>query len=97
MCALRTFACIIQVLDQLRRIIDPDLHRDIVSLGFVKDLKINYDDQSIAFTLELTTPACPVKDKFVEDATQYLHELGWVQEVSVNLTSRDPSVCYFLC
>ena len=47
-----------QVLEALRRVQDPDLHRDIVSLGFVKDVRIAGD--AVSFTIELTTPACPV-------------------------------------
>ena len=47
-----------QVLDALRVVEDPDLHRDIVTLGFVKDIKIC--DGNVAFKVELTTPACPV-------------------------------------
>ena len=47
------------VLNSLRQIIDPDLRKDIVSLGFIKDLKI--DGGNVAFRIVLTTPACPVK------------------------------------
>ncbi len=47
------------VLDQLKTIIDPDLGRDIVSLGFVKDLLIT-DAGAVSFAFELTTPGCPV-------------------------------------
>ena len=49
-----------QILQALRAVEDPDLHRDIVTLGFVKDIKIC--EGNIAFKVELTTPACPVKD-----------------------------------
>jgi ATP-binding protein involved in chromosome partitioning len=49
------------VLEALKAIRDPDLNRDIVSLGFIKDLKIA--GGSVSFTIELTTPACPVKDQ----------------------------------
>ena len=54
------------VLDALRGVKDPDLHKDIVTLGFVKDLRI--DGGRVAFTIELTTPACPVKDPMREQA-----------------------------
>ena len=47
------------VLDALRNVKDPDLHVDVVSLGFVKNLTIQ--DSRVGFTLELTTPACPAK------------------------------------
>jgi ATP-binding protein involved in chromosome partitioning len=49
-----------QVLETLRNIVDPDLHRDIVSLGFVKDVAIC--DGAVKVVIELTTPACPVRD-----------------------------------
>jgi ATP-binding protein involved in chromosome partitioning len=54
------------VLDALKIVQDPDLHRDIVSLGFIKDLKV--DGGLVAFTIELTTPACPVKDQMRDQA-----------------------------
>jgi ATP-binding protein involved in chromosome partitioning len=54
------------VLDALRAVTDPDLHKDIVALGFVKDLSI--DGGRVAFTIELTTPACPVKDLMRDQA-----------------------------
>ena len=47
-----------QILDALRVVIDPDLHRDIVALGFVIELKVR--NNRVSFHLELTTPACPV-------------------------------------
>ena len=47
------------VLAALSRIQDPDLRRDIVALGFIKDLVI--DGGKVSFKVELTTPACPVK------------------------------------
>ena len=54
------------VLDALTVVRDPDLSRDIVSLGFIKDLAI--DGGRVAFTIELTTPACPVKDQMRDQA-----------------------------
>jgi len=50
------------VLDALRQIKDPDLHKDIVALGFIKDLKIDGGD--VSFRIVLTTPACPVREKW---------------------------------
>ena len=54
------------VLEALKAVKDPDLHRDIVSLGFVKNLEIQ--DGRVGFTIELTTPACPVKDQMQDQA-----------------------------
>jgi len=52
-----------QVLTALSTIQDPDLGRDIVSLGMIKNLEIGGDGR-VAFVFELTTPACPVRDRF---------------------------------
>ena len=54
--------------DALRKVQDPDLHQDIVALGFVKDLKVC--GGNVAFQIELTTPACPVKDLMRSRAEQ---------------------------
>ena len=40
---------------------DPDVGRDIVTLGFVKDLRV--DGENVSFAIELSTPACPVRDQ----------------------------------
>ena len=55
------------VLDALRVVTDPDLGRDIVSLGFVKSLAID-PGGAVSFVIELTTPACPVKDQMQAQA-----------------------------
>ncbi|KAF8072891.1 HCF101 [Scenedesmus sp. PABB004] len=77
-----------EVLGALRRIIDPDFGEDIVSCGFVKALRVEPASGEVAFTLELTTPACPVKDQFKREATQYVGELPWVTSVDVKLSSQ---------
>jgi ATP-binding protein involved in chromosome partitioning len=75
-----------QVVDALRVIQDPDLHRDIVSLGFVKDVKIC--DGHVAFKIELTTPACPVKDTMREQAQAVVARLPGVASVQVEMTAQ---------
>lgn len=74
-----------QVLDALRVVQDPDLHRDIVSLGFVKDIRI--EQGAVAFKIELTTPACPVKDLLKEQAEAVISTLLGVTGVSVEMTA----------
>lgn len=64
------------VLAQLRRIIDPDFGEDIVACGFVKDMAIDLGSGAVAFKLELTTPACPVKDQFKREAEAYVQVWG---------------------
>lgn len=73
------------VLQSLRSVMDPDLRRDVVSLGFVKNLKIR--DGHVSLDLELTTPACPVKDQLKAEATERIRSLPGVKEVSVQLSA----------
>lgn len=75
-----------QVLQALRSVRDPDLGRDIVELGFVKNLAINQGQ--VAFTIELTTPACPVRDKMKEEARRAVLALPGVKEVQIAMTAR---------
>ena len=75
-----------QVLDALRAIQDPDLGRDIVALGFVKEIVIS--EGHVAFTIELTTPACPVKDQIKTDAHYLVSKLPGVTFVAVEMTAQ---------
>ena len=74
------------VLDALRSVRDPDLHRDIVALKFVKDLRIEGD--RVAFTIELTTPACPVKDQMRDQARAAVMQIPGVANVEVQMTAQ---------
>ena len=74
------------VLDALKVVQDPDLHRDIVALGFVKDLKI--DRGTVTFTIELTTPACPVKDQMRDQARTAVLQLPGVDACDVQMSAR---------
>jgi ATP-binding protein involved in chromosome partitioning len=74
------------VLDALRAVRDPDLHRDIVALKFVKDLRI--DGGRVAFKIELTTPACPVKDQMRDQARAAVAALPGVTDVQVEMTAQ---------
>src|SRR5262245_39100081 len=76
-----------EVLDALRVVQDPDLHRDIVSLGFIQDLRID-DQGAVAFNINLTTPACPVKDQLRDQARMVVANLPWVTEVQVTMTAN---------
>ena len=78
-----------QVLEALRAIVDPDLNRDIVSLGFVKNLKI--EGGAVRFDIELTTPACPVKDAFKRQAEAAAGALPGVDRVEVTMTAQHRS------
>jgi ATP-binding protein involved in chromosome partitioning len=74
------------VLDALKVVRDPDLNRDIVSLGFIKDLKI--DAGRVAFTIELTTPACPVKDLMRDQSRAAVLQVPGVTTVDVQMSAR---------
>ena len=75
-----------QVLNVLKKVQDPDLHKDIVSLGFIRNLKI--DNGTVAFDLNLTTPACPVKDQMRDEAVALVKALPGVQNVEIKMTSE---------
>ena len=63
-----------QILSALSVVMDPDLNTDIVSLGFVQNLQIDTTTSRVSFDLELTTPACPVKELFVQQCTNIINE-----------------------
>jgi ATP-binding protein involved in chromosome partitioning len=71
------------VLSALRAVQDPDLNRDIVSLGFVKSLEVS--DHTVSFTLELCNPICPVREQMAATAKQAVRALG-VPDVQVDVT-----------
>ena len=75
-----------EVLDALRVVRDPDLHRDIVSLGFVQNVHIE-PNGAVAFNVNLTTPACPVKDELKNHARMAVANLPWVTDVQVTMTA----------
>ncbi len=76
------------VLDSLKQIIDPDLRKDIVTLGFVRDVKIDGGD--VSFRIVLTTPACPVKEQMESQAQQIVSGLEGVSSVNVTMDAEVP-------
>lgn len=76
------------VLDALRQINDPDLHKDIVTLGFIRDLKI--DGGTVSFRIVLTTPACPVKAEMESAAKDLVGALPGVTSVQVTMDAEVP-------
>lgn len=78
------------ILSALRTVVDPDLRKDIVSLGFVKDLAI--EGSHVRFTIELTTPACPVKDLMKEQAEAAVSAVAGVESVAITLSASVRSV-----
>ena len=76
-----------QVLDVLATIQDPDLGRDVVSLGMIKELDVSPQGK-VSFTFELTTPACPVRDRFKTQAQDLVGDIPGVSAVEVRMTAN---------
>lgn len=73
------------VLEALKVVIDPDLHQDVVSLGFVHDVQVSRG--VVSFELRLTTPACPAKETLNRQASEAVRALEGVTRVDVRLTA----------
>jgi ATP-binding protein involved in chromosome partitioning len=73
------------ILNALRTVKDPDLAKDIVTLKFVKDLKV--DGGKASFTIELTTPACPVKKEMEQWARDAVMKINGIRSVDIRMTS----------
>jgi ATP-binding protein involved in chromosome partitioning len=80
-------ATIEKVIDALKYVDDPDLKKDIVTLGMVKDVVV--DGKNISFTVVLTTPACPMKD-MIHNACMnaVLHYVDKEAKVKINMTAN---------
>lgn len=61
-----------QIINALSHVIDPDLNKDLISLGMIEDIQIN--ENEVRFKLILTTPACPLKEKLKNDCIQAIKE-----------------------
>ncbi len=76
-----------QITDALRHVDDPDIRKDLISLGMIDDIKI--DGKKVSFSLVLTTPACPLKNKIKNDCIDAIHKyVNKEAEVIVNVTSK---------
>lgn len=74
-----------EVLAALSKVMDPDLHTDIVTLGMISEIKIS--GGKVAFKLTLTTPACPVKEKIEQECRENVSALPGVEEVEMESTA----------
>jgi ATP-binding protein involved in chromosome partitioning len=75
-----------RILEALQVVQDPDLHKDLVALGMIEDVRI--DGGNVSFTVALTTPACPVKDDLKRQCEEAVRALPGVTSASVTMTSR---------
>ncbi len=78
-----------QVLNALSKVIEPELHRDLVSLNMVRDVAVGGD--TVSFTIMLTTPACPLKNEIEDRARAAVLAIPGVEEVNVKLDSNVPT------
>lgn len=74
------------ILKALSAVQDPDLHKNIVELDFVQNLKIEGD--KVSFDLRLTTPTCPIRDQFKDQCIAIVKSLG-ASEVNVTFTAKE--------
>jgi ATP-binding protein involved in chromosome partitioning len=75
-----------QVLGALRTVIDPDFRKDLVTLGMIKDLKV--EGRDVAFTVELTTPACPLREKIEADCYAAVRQIAGIGEVKIKMSAQ---------
>jgi len=81
-----------QILQKLSKVIDPDLNNDIVSLGFIKNLNCDPESGDVSFDVELTTPACPIKEQFQTECKELVQSLQWTSDnVQVTMTAPPPA------
>lgn len=78
------------ILSALSTVQEPDLKNDLVSLNMVNDIKIN--GNAVSFTVVLTTPACPLKDKIKNDCIKAIQFKNSNAEVHINFTSKTTSL-----
>jgi ATP-binding protein involved in chromosome partitioning len=78
-----------EVLKSLSSVQDPDLRKDLVTLGMIKNLQIK--DELVSFEIQLTTPACPLKNKIEQDARQAVLKVDGVKKVEIKMGASVPS------
>ena len=74
-----------KLLEALSTVQEPDLGKDLVTLDMVKDLLI--EENKVSFTVTLTTPACPLKDRIKNDCIRAIHSINPKAIIQVNFTS----------
>ncbi len=77
------------VMAALSTVIEPELHRDLVSLNMVRNVKIDGND--LSFTIMLTTPACPLKGKMEGDSRAALAQIEGLGKITINWDSNVPT------
>ena len=79
-----------EILKALSTVQEPDLKQDLVTLNMVRDIEIEGND--IAFTVVLTTPACPLKDKIANDCIKAIKAVNATANIKVNFDSSTTTI-----
>jgi len=77
-----------QAIAILKTVMDPELHKDLVTLNMIQDLEVN--GGVVKFTIQLTTPACPLKSRIEADAKKAFEGVAGVKEVIIKMDARVP-------
>ncbi len=78
-----------QVREALKKVVDPELHLDIVSLGLVYEVKVN-DEGDVAVKMTLTTPFCPIAPEFQQNARNAAESVAGVKSATVEIVFDPP-------
>ena len=76
------------VMEALRGVIDPELHKDIVTLGMAKSVRVS--DGNVSLLVTLTTPACPLRETIEKDVRAALAKVPGVNSVEVKFDAAVP-------
>ncbi len=74
--------------EALSRVEDPELHKDLIALNMIRDLRV--EEGRVSFTLVLTTPACPLRDRIAADARAAVRAVPGVREVEIRMDASVP-------
>jgi ATP-binding protein involved in chromosome partitioning len=77
-----------QLRTALGRVEDPELHKDLITLNMIRDLKV--EGGRVSFTLMLTTPACPLRDRIAADARKAALSVPGVREAHIEMGAAVP-------
>ena len=77
------------VMAALSKVQEPELHKDLVTLNMIRDLQIS--GERVGFTIQLTTPACPLRDRIKSEAQQAVLALPGVSNVEIKLDANVPT------
>ncbi len=82
-----------QIIEALSTVLDPDLKKDLVTLGMISDVQID-EESNVSFTVELTTPACPLKEQIKQSCIEAVKSrVEGAGKIEVTMSSKVTSSC----